>query len=236
MNRPKLVKCTRSSANGRFVKGKTYPVTDVIGIPWDDVKRRKLGFALFTEFNADYESKVKKILRLNVPYSLQGPIVFAGKVIKSITFTHNYNTYVHLGVVYSYKKASQEDWRDLYQRVILTGAINNPLEEPCYKSMVMNSVRLGQVYSLKQPIRFSCVDITNICFSNGFNNFEVKDKTYTCLRASNADWKALFNSFSNSNANAPIPSTESIKSHIVGFTGNKQSDTVDFISSIVTLK
>ncbi len=46
MNRPQLVKCTRSSTNGKFIKGKTYPVTDVIGIAWDDVKKEEIRICL----------------------------------------------------------------------------------------------------------------------------------------------------------------------------------------------
>jgi hypothetical protein len=134
MNRPQLVKCTRSSDNGKFIKGKTYPVTDIIGITWDDVNRRHLGFALFTDFNADYKSKVKEMLHPNILYKLQGPIVFADRVIDEVTFTYNYNTYVNRGVMYDSKEVRHQDWIDLYQRVILTGAKNTPPEEPSIES------------------------------------------------------------------------------------------------------
>lgn len=121
MNRPKLVKCSRSSTNGKFVKGPTYPITAILGLPWNHPRRKVLGYALFTEFNADYESKVKEMLHLNVLYKLEGPIVFASRIIDEITFTRNYNNFTHNGIIYSSEKANQKDWRNLYQRVVLDG-------------------------------------------------------------------------------------------------------------------
>ncbi len=49
------------------------------------------------------------MLQANVLYKLQGPIVFAGRVINEITFTYNYNTYISRGVVYDSKVVRYQD-------------------------------------------------------------------------------------------------------------------------------
>lgn len=129
MSRPKLVKCTRSSTNGKFVKGQTYPVTDIIGLAWNAPQRKVLNYALFTTFNADYKSKVIEMLQLNVLYKFEDYIFFTGRLISEIKFINNYNSFIFEGKEVACESVSLQYWEKIYSNVILGAARDAHLEQ-----------------------------------------------------------------------------------------------------------